>query len=90
MWEGKIPQFTLEKRYRRKDGKLIWVRNTVSLAPGSEMAPRFGMAIVEDITERKQAEEQLRRSEAYLAESQRLSHVGSWAVKVSPPRAGCL
>ena len=32
-----------------------------------------------DITERKRAEEALRRSEAYLAEGQRLSHTGSWA-----------
>jgi PAS domain S-box-containing protein len=34
---------------------------------------------VMDITERKRAEEALRRSEAYLAEGQRLSHAGSWA-----------
>jgi len=34
---------------------------------------------VTDITERKAAEEALRRSEAYLAEAQRLSHTGSWA-----------
>jgi PAS domain S-box-containing protein len=32
-----------------------------------------------DVTERKRAEETLRRSEAYLAEAQRLSHTGSWA-----------
>jgi len=36
---------------------------------------------VRDITEQKRAEQKLRRSEAYLAESQRLSHVGSWAWK---------
>jgi PAS domain S-box-containing protein len=35
--------------------------------------------ITRDITERRQAEEELRRSEAYLAEAQRLSHSGSWA-----------
>lgn len=32
-----------------------------------------------DVTERKRAEETLRRSEAYLAEAQRLTHTGSWA-----------
>jgi PAS domain S-box-containing protein len=32
-----------------------------------------------DVTERKQVEEALRRSEAYLAEAQRLTHTGSWA-----------
>jgi PAS domain S-box-containing protein len=36
-----------------------------------------------DITERKRAEETIRRSEAYLAEAQRLSHTGSFGWKVS-------
>src|SRR2546425_3830991 len=35
-----------------------------------------------EIAERKQAEEKLRRSEAYLAEAQKLTHTGSWAVDV--------
>ena|SRR6266850_245954 len=35
------------------------------------------------ITERKRAEEELRRSEAYLAEGQKISHTGSWAWNVS-------
>src|SRR5260370_35574276 len=34
---------------------------------------------ITDITEGKQAEDVLRRSEAYLSEAQRLSHTGSWA-----------
>jgi PAS domain S-box-containing protein len=40
------------------------------------------MALAEDITQRKRAEEALRRSEAYLAEAQKLTHTGSWAVQV--------
>src|SRR6266571_3548835 len=40
-----------------------WVRNNVSLVPGTESMPRFIMALSEDITERKQAEEALKTSE---------------------------
>jgi PAS domain S-box-containing protein len=40
------------------------------------------MALSEDITERKRAEEALGRSEGYLAEAERLTHAGSWAVRV--------
>ena len=61
--EGKRDQFQIEKQYRRKDGSLIWVRNNVSLVPGTESMPRFIMALSEDITERKQAEEALQKSE---------------------------
>ena len=61
--EGKREQFQIEKQYRRKDGSLIWVRNNVSLVPDTESMPRFIMALSEDITERKQAEEALQKSE---------------------------
>jgi formate hydrogenlyase transcriptional activator len=61
--EGKRKQFQIEKQYRRKDGSLIWVSNNVSLVPGTESMPQFIMALSEDITERKRAEEALQRSE---------------------------
>jgi len=80
--EGKRQQFQIEKKYLRKDGSSIWVRNNVSLVPGTERVPRFIMALAEDITQRKRAEEALLRSEAYLAEAQKLTHTGSWAVRV--------
>jgi PAS domain S-box-containing protein len=76
--EGNRRQFQIEKKYRRKDGSSIWVSNNVSLVPGTEMVPRFIMALSEDITQRKRAEEALQRSEAYLAEAQKLTHTGSW------------
>jgi len=61
--EGKRQQFQIEKQYRRNDGTLRWVSNNVSLVPGTESMPRFIMALSEDITERKQAEAALRKSE---------------------------
>jgi formate hydrogenlyase transcriptional activator len=61
--EGQRQQFQIEKQYRCKDGSLVWVRNSVSLVPGTETTPRFIMALSEDITERKRAEQALCKSE---------------------------
>ena len=61
--EGKRKRFQIEKQYRRKDGRLIWVSNNVSLVPGTESMPQFILALSEDITERKRVEAALQRSE---------------------------
>ncbi|MGV3743008.1 MAG: PAS domain S-box protein [Burkholderiaceae bacterium] len=61
---GEIPTFTVEKRYRRKDGSILWVRVTGSSIRDAETnQPRFNVAVIEDISERKFAEEALRESE---------------------------
>ena len=62
--EGKPQEFQIEKQYRRKDGRLIWVRNNASIVPGTEMVSQFLMTLSEDITERKEAEAALHESEA--------------------------
>ncbi|MBZ5653628.1 MAG: PAS domain-containing protein, partial [Acidobacteriia bacterium] len=63
---GKRRQFQIEKQYRRKNGSLVWVRNSVSVVPGTERVPRFLMALSEDITDRRRAEEALRDREQSL------------------------
>jgi PAS domain S-box-containing protein len=80
--EGTRRQFQIEKQHRRKDGSLIWVSNNVSLVPGTERVPRFIMALSEDITQRKRAEDTLRSSEAFLLDAQRLTRTCSWRHEV--------
>lgn len=58
--EGKREHYHLEKRYIRKDGTIIWGDLTVSLV--NENPPSI-MAMVKNITERKQAEQQLREAQ---------------------------
>jgi PAS domain S-box-containing protein len=60
---GKLAGAEVEKRYVRKDGRVIWVRLNPSVMPGRDSKPAFAIATVEDITQRKQAEEALRESE---------------------------
>jgi PAS domain S-box-containing protein len=61
---GEIDHFQLEKRYIRKDGKTVWGRLSVRAVTGSDGSILYFVCMVEDITERKQVEEELRRSEA--------------------------
>lgn len=63
LWSGKLDQYQFEKPYLRKDGSLVWVLLHASLVPGAGDVPKFAMALCENITERKQAEETLRKSE---------------------------
>jgi PAS domain S-box-containing protein len=66
-----------EKEYFRKDGSRVPVLIGVATFEGSE---NQGVAFVIDLTERKRAEEALRRGEAWLAQAQRLSHTGTWVM----------
>src|SRR5262245_52189852 len=50
------PSFVLAKRYWHKDGHVIWANVHVYLVAGTASIPKFIMAVVEDITERKRAE----------------------------------
>src|SRR3989475_676229 len=64
--EGKRSAFTLEKRYCRKDGAPIWVQVTVSALPSEDGEPRLFVGVIEDITERRRAQEQLHRHREQL------------------------
>jgi PAS domain S-box-containing protein len=81
--EGKRQYFEMEKRYRCKDGNLIWVRVHVSLVSGTQSIPRFLLAIVEDITERRRAEETLRKTQAELAHVTRVTTLGEMTASIA-------
>jgi len=75
--------FEMEARLLRKDGQYRWflLRFNPLRDVEGRVAKWYGTAT--DIEERKQAEDSLRRGEAYLSEAQRISHIGSFAWKVS-------
>lgn len=53
---GVIPYFTVEKRLYRKDQSLIWTQWTGSLVPDLHENQSYGLAMIQEITERKRAE----------------------------------
>lgn len=63
---GKTDSYSLEKRYLHKDGSVVWVTLTTSLVRDPSDAPKYCIAIIEDITERKQAEVALQESQERL------------------------
>jgi PAS domain S-box-containing protein len=67
-----------EIKVKHRDGRDLWVKFESS--PIMEVGGRYAgsLAMVLDITERRLAEDRLRKSEAQLRDAQALAHVGSW------------
>ncbi len=56
---GEITSYSREKRYVRKDGRIIWANTTLSAVCGPDGRPTYAISVIQDITERKQAEERI-------------------------------
>jgi PAS domain S-box-containing protein len=59
--KGHISSYMLDKRYLRKDGKVVWGRLGFSILQDTDGSPKYGVGTCEDITERKRAEKEIRR-----------------------------
>ncbi len=75
---GEMPSARFTKRYLHKDGHVIWADLSTSLRRDPKGQPEYFMTTILDITERKNAEDELRASERWLNESQRVAHLGHY------------
>ncbi len=64
--QGRCAQIACDKRYVRKNGQVIWAHDSATRLPDADGRLRYIMATVEDITDRRLADEALRESEARL------------------------
>jgi PAS domain S-box-containing protein len=61
--EGKIPGYHAEQRYCRDDGSSVWTNLTLSLVHDAAGEPDYLIGVIEDITQRRELEEQLHQSQ---------------------------
>jgi PAS domain S-box-containing protein len=66
MEAGEIANYTMEKRFLRRDGGVVWVNLSSSLIRDAQDAPDYYVAVYDDVTERKRAEERLAEINAAL------------------------
>jgi PAS domain S-box-containing protein len=73
----------LEKRYVHKDGHEVWVRLIGAVIRDGQGEPRYVVSLIEDITERRQAEQEKRRQESERAHYARLIAMGELAAGIA-------
>jgi PAS domain S-box-containing protein len=79
--KGEIEMFNYEKRYIKKDGSLMWVNVTGSAMFDSDGKFIKSINTIEDITERKNAEDAIRRSETILKQAGMIANLGVWEIE---------
>jgi PAS domain S-box-containing protein len=83
MLSGRRADYHVEKRYRRKDGTVIWVRVSTARAPEPGSSLHGIPTITEDITERKRAEDELLEARDALLRVTRLSTMGELSASIA-------
>jgi PAS domain S-box-containing protein len=64
---GRAQTISMENRFVRKDGSEVWVNSSLSMVRDSSGIPKYTIGVVKDITERRETEERLRKSQEQFA-----------------------
>jgi PAS domain S-box-containing protein len=76
---GAVPDFAIELRMLGKEGMQVWVALSVSLVSRVESRRPRHMAVIQDISQRKHAEQQRAILEAQLRQAQKMEAIGTLA-----------
>ena len=66
MLKGEMQTFSSQRQYIRKDGSIVWANRTISLVRDNAGQPLYFLRIIEDISERKRAEDALAQERMVL------------------------
>ena len=72
---GARDSYQKEKRYLHKDGRVVWCNLTASLVRDARGTPQFTVGMIDDITERKRIEADLREAQRRLVESREMERL---------------
>ncbi len=75
---GELPHYVMEKRYVRKDGEIVWILSTITVVRDANGVPQRFIGVIEDITQRRRAEEDLRLSRERLHLALTAGGLGDW------------
>ncbi|MCT7991308.1 PAS domain S-box protein [Laspinema olomoucense] len=83
LYDGTLNSIIFEKRYRHKNGSTVWVNVTASMIRNDAGEPQYFLAVIEDISDRKQVELSLQQNQRILEEAQQIAHLGNWEFDVA-------
>ena len=75
--EGKVDSYSMQKRYVRKDGEVIWADVHVSAIHNQRGEFVANLGVIVDITDRKRAEQETERMRAQLLQAQKMEAIGT-------------
>jgi PAS domain S-box-containing protein len=82
LWNGEAHFLDLEKRFKRKDGSLLWVRTTTVLVREHGATPEYSVEFLRDISARKETAAELERVNKQLMSASRQAGMAEVATNV--------
>ena len=83
MLAGELTSFRAEKRYLHKSGDTVWVELTSTLARDAQRQPLYFISQLQDIRQRKQAEQAAHDREDQYAEALRIARLANWEFDIA-------
>jgi PAS domain S-box-containing protein len=85
LFRGEIPSYRLEKRFITKERNVAWLDLTALLVRTTQGQPLYGLAMVDDVTDRKRSQQALRTSEERYRSFVANSSEGIWRLEIEDP-----